>query len=203
MISWALSSAAVGAVTSRAQSQREKSKYRSDSEVLRAPPHRINLKPALVNLDLTQLPVPGLCVGTAGLRAPCSNSIGRRRRCIGKTQRGICQRGLLASPAAAANEALPGADLQAPVFVFPSEKRGALGMLLKQFRFAAALVSFSLGGKDTGLQNSQTLPAPLEKQIRRRLEGLRKMVQPPQNLQNEGKEHPAIQTGPFVHRVSL
>lgn len=49
------------------------------------------------------------------------------------------------------------------------KKRGALGMLLKQFRFTAAPVCCSLGGKDTGLQNPQTLPVPLEKQG---LEGL-------------------------------
>lgn len=82
------------------------------------------------------------------------------------------------------------------------KRRGALGMLLKQFWFTAALLCLSLGGKDTGLQNSQALPVPLENREIGGAPVLRKMVQPLQSLQNEGKQHPAVQTSPFVLGVS-
>lgn len=144
-------------MTSRAQPQREKSKYRSDSQVLRAPPSRINLKPALIDLDLTQLPLAGLCDGTAGLGAPRSNSRGRRRRWAGKIQGGIWS-GKSSSGLTCCSSKRGPCQVQncKPQVLCSHLKKGGSGDASEAVLVHSCSICFSLGGKDTGVQNSQS-----------------------------------------------
>lgn len=136
---WALSSVAVWAATSTAESQHEKWKIfrciylRMRAAVCHgcAPHASIHLKPALSNLDLTQLSLSGL--GTAGLprsRALCSNSLHGINRRVEKIRRGVCRRCPPASPAARANR-FRQVRICKPHFLWSHLKKG--GCVLSNF----------------------------------------------------------------------